>query len=118
MKKIISVIAAATLVLSLSACGGDDGGNTSSDGTVTFRIGSNWAASHPMAKAIDEVFVPMIEEESDGKLKAGLPLRPARQRGRPVGRRAQRHDRDGPRRHPDEPGVLEDAHLGLAVPLP
>ena len=70
MKKIISVIAAATLVLSLSACGGDDGGNTSSDGTVTFRIGSNWAASHPMAKAIDEVFVPMIEEGSDGKLKA------------------------------------------------
>ncbi len=75
MKRIVASIAAATLALSLAACGGEDAGSSDNGSdnageTTSFRIGSNWAASHPMAAAIDEVFVPMIEEESGGQLTA------------------------------------------------
>ncbi|WP_341740801.1 TRAP transporter substrate-binding protein [Trueperella pyogenes] len=70
MKKIVAAISAVTLAFALAACGGSDSKSSSSDEKVSFRIGSNWAQTHPMAKAIDEIFVSEIEKESGGKLKA------------------------------------------------
>ena len=73
MKRLMAIVAAGTLALSVTACGedsGSNGGDTGDSSVKTFRIGSNWAATHPMAEAIDEVFVPEIEEKSGGTLTA------------------------------------------------
>lgn len=71
MKRAIAAIAVGTLALSLAACSGDDpNGSGAAGGSGSFRIASNWAQTHPMGAAIDEVFVPMIEEKSGGELTA------------------------------------------------
>jgi tripartite ATP-independent transporter DctP family solute receptor len=77
----LSTLTAAALAASLAACsigtnaGGDSGdaaeaaGGTGSCDARTIRVADNWAATHPMAAAIDEVFKPQIEEGSGGDLK-------------------------------------------------
>ncbi|MDP9806086.1 TRAP-type C4-dicarboxylate transport system substrate-binding protein [Trueperella bonasi] len=63
MKRLMALVAAVTMALNVAACGSEAEGRT-------IRIGSNWAATHPMARAIDEVFIPTIERESGGTLTA------------------------------------------------
>ena len=43
-----------------------DGGSGSS---VTLKVGDNWGETHPMAKALDEVFKKQIEEKTNGSVK-------------------------------------------------
>ena len=80
MKRLVPTLTAATLAASLAACstgtnaGGGSGdaaeaaGGAESCAARTIRVADNWAATHPMAAAIDEVFKPQIEEGSDGDL--------------------------------------------------
>lgn len=74
MKRIAVILTASAMALGLAACGGgataDGQASEGGDEAVatTFRVGSNWSASHPMAQVIDEVFKPAVEENSEGSL--------------------------------------------------
>ncbi|MDY5585432.1 MAG: TRAP transporter substrate-binding protein [Arcanobacterium sp.] len=70
MKLAKSAAVIAAVALGLSACSGGNSDSSAGGATETkvVRIGSNWAASHPMAKAIDEVFVPEVEKATNGAL--------------------------------------------------
>lgn len=65
MKRTLALVTASVLALGLAACATDSG---SGGGATTIRVADNWAATHPMATALDEVFKAQIEEESDGEL--------------------------------------------------
>lgn len=72
MKK--AIIAAIALVFSLALAGCNLGATSGgaaggSAGAVTIKVGDNWSASHPMAAAIDNVFKPEIEKNSNGAIK-------------------------------------------------
>lgn len=73
MKRIAAALTASVVALGLAACGGatpaEEGGENGGGETTSFRIGSNWAATHPMAQVIDEVFKPAVEENSGGSLE-------------------------------------------------
>ncbi len=77
MKKVLSLLVSGALLFSLTACGGTGAASAGSDAAaadntdkeVTIKIGDNWSATHPMAKAIDEVFKTQVEEQSGGKIK-------------------------------------------------
>ncbi|MGI5950473.1 MAG: TRAP transporter substrate-binding protein [Brooklawnia sp.] len=72
MNKSLSIGVAALAALALTACGlgpattddGEDGGTV-----VTLKVADNWAATHPMAEAIDTVFKAEVEEKSGGSIK-------------------------------------------------
>jgi tripartite ATP-independent transporter DctP family solute receptor len=81
VKRLVPLLTAAALATSLAACstgtsaggdtnaGGESGGAGESCGDArSIRVADNWAPTHPMAAAIDEVLKPQIEEESDGAL--------------------------------------------------
>lgn len=68
MKRPLAILTAGLMAAGLAACGADAESGESSGGTTTIRVADNWAASHPMAAAIDEVFKTQIEEASDGEL--------------------------------------------------
>lgn len=81
MKRLVPILTAAAVATSLAACstgtsaGGESGGSVAAGGSAgacgdarTIRVADNWAPTHPMAAAIDEVLKPQIEEESDGAL--------------------------------------------------
>lgn len=72
MKRLVSIMTAVGLAASLAACGAagdaEEAGSTAGGETRTIRVADTWDASHPMAAAIDEVFVPEIEEATDGAL--------------------------------------------------
>lgn len=72
--------AAASLasVLFLAGCGGGSEGGSESGGeggggeTKTIKIANYFAEDHPQNVALREVFVPMIEEESNGTLEVQI----------------------------------------------
>lgn len=77
MKKAAIAAAIGVLGVALAGCnlgaatppaGGGNGGAS----TVTFKLADNWAATHPMSKAIDEVFKKQVEEKSNGSLKVDV----------------------------------------------
>lgn len=74
MKKAIVTVIAAAAALSLSACNlgtADGGGGNASAGggdSVVIKVADNWAATHPMAAALDEVFKAEVEEKSGGSI--------------------------------------------------
>ena len=77
MKK--AAIAAAIGVLGVALAGCNLGaasppapGGNGGAATVTFKLADNWAATHPMSKAIDEVFKKQVEEKSSGSLKVDV----------------------------------------------
>ncbi|WP_206079734.1 TRAP transporter substrate-binding protein [Propioniciclava coleopterorum] len=41
----------------------------SKDQPITLKVGDNWGATHPMAKVLDEVFKPEVEQGSDGAIQ-------------------------------------------------
>jgi TRAP-type C4-dicarboxylate transport system substrate-binding protein len=79
VKRLVPILTATALATSLAACstgtGGGGGGEPAAAGGAaeecdarSIRVADNWAATHPMAAAIDEVLKPQIEEESEGAL--------------------------------------------------
>jgi TRAP-type transport system periplasmic protein len=79
VKRLVPTLTAAALAASLAACstgtnaGGDSGDAAAPAGAAdcgerSIRVADNWAATHPMAAAIDEIFKPQIEEASEGAL--------------------------------------------------
>lgn len=80
MKRFVPILTTAALAASLAACstgtsaGGDSGDSADAAGAGesctarSIRVADNWAATHPMAAAIDEVFKKQVEEGSDGDL--------------------------------------------------
>ena len=79
MKRLVPLLTTAALATSLAACSvgtSSDGDSSAAGGTGgsaecserSIRVADNWAPTHPMAAAIDEVLKPQIEEESDGAL--------------------------------------------------
>ena len=72
MKKVLSILLAASLMFVLAACGGSDsasksdGGN--SDEVKTIRAGIGLNDAHPQYKALLK-FKEIVEKETDGKIK-------------------------------------------------
>lgn len=69
VKKIV-VICLALLLVSTSAmfaAGSKEGGTT-----YTIKVGDNWGATHPMGRALTEVFKPMVEEQTNGAVKVDI----------------------------------------------
>ncbi|GHT87751.1 hypothetical protein FACS1894137_15390 [Spirochaetia bacterium] len=44
------------------------GGGQQAGGKITLKIGDNWAETHPMAAALDNVFKKQIEDKSGGRI--------------------------------------------------
>jgi tripartite ATP-independent transporter DctP family solute receptor len=68
MKRLASILTVAVMATSLAACGGGDDGGGAGGETQTIRVADTWAATHPMAAAIDEVFKKQVEEASNGEI--------------------------------------------------
>lgn len=71
MKRLVSAVTVTALAATLVACSAtaESGGEPAATCEPrSIRVADNWAATHPMAAAIDEVFKPQIEESSDGAL--------------------------------------------------
>ncbi len=82
MKRFVPILTTTALAASLAACSVGTGGTDDTDAggeaadtaggaecsERSIRVADNWAATHPMAAAIDEVFKPEIEEGSGGDL--------------------------------------------------
>ncbi|MFP5417312.1 MAG: TRAP transporter substrate-binding protein DctP [Actinomycetes bacterium] len=68
MKKVMSLAVAAAMSLALAGCnmGAAAPGSATRDQPITIKVGDNWGATHPMAKAIDEVFKAEVEQGTDG----------------------------------------------------
>lgn len=79
VKRTAATMVVAGTALALAGCGlgpADSGSNDSSNGasggagkTTVIKVADNWAATHPMAAALDEVFKTQVEEESGGALE-------------------------------------------------
>ena len=65
MKRRLSVLFTLILAGALAGCGGGggDGG-----GATSIRVADNWADSHPMAAAIDDIFKEKVEEATGGEI--------------------------------------------------
>lgn len=76
MKKMVSLILAGIMALSLVACGGssDSGsdGSTSSGKATPIKVATYYAESHPTSRALEEVFKPMLEEKTEGRYTVEL----------------------------------------------
>jgi tripartite ATP-independent transporter DctP family solute receptor len=48
------------------------GGQQGAGGKVTIKVGDNWAATHPMAAALDNVFKPQIEKGTNGAITVDI----------------------------------------------
>ncbi len=58
-------IAAAAATLLLSSC-------NEKSGAITIKVGDNWGATHPMGRAIQEVFKTEVEKNTDGAVKVDV----------------------------------------------
>ena len=45
---------------------------TEKEETFTIKVGDNWGATHPMGRAVQEVFKPMVESQTEGKVKVDV----------------------------------------------
>jgi len=78
MKKLLSLILASIMVLSLVACGGSDssGGKeeakADSGKATPIKVATYYAESHPTSKALEQVFKPMLEEKTEGRYTVEL----------------------------------------------
>lgn len=80
MKKMLSLIMAAIMVLSLVACGGSSDSGAASGGSdkaasakaTPIKVATYYAESHPTSRALEEVFKPMLEEKTEGRYTVEL----------------------------------------------
>ena len=45
---------------------------TEKEETFTIKVGDNWGATHPMGRAVQEVFKPMVESQTEGRVKVDV----------------------------------------------
>ena len=57
MKKILCAISLCASVLFFMSCAKDD--------SIIIRVGDTWSPTHPVARAVSEVFKPLVEERSN-----------------------------------------------------
>jgi len=79
MKKLMSLVLAAIMVLSLVACGGSSSSGEASGGSsaapakaTPIKVATYYAESHPTSRALEEVFKPMLEEKTEGRYTVEL----------------------------------------------
>ena len=77
-KRILSLVLAGVMMLSLAACGGsssEEGGSEgggSSANAIPLKVANYYADTHPTAIALAEVFKPMIDEGTEGRYTVEL----------------------------------------------
>jgi len=85
LKKAALIALSGAILISTTACGGSAPSSTpaasgaestaapaADEQSFTLKIGDNWADTHPMAAAIDNVFKKQVEEKSGGSLKIDI----------------------------------------------
>ena len=77
-KRILSLVLAGVMMLSLAACGGsssEEGGGEGGGGSanaIPLKVANYYADTHPTAIALAEVFKPMIDEGTEGRYTVEL----------------------------------------------
>ena len=85
-KKVLSLVLAGIMMLSLAACGGSQSGSASSSSgsssaasgssgsakAIPLKVATYYADSHPTSVALAEVFKPMVEEGTEGRYTVEL----------------------------------------------
>lgn len=69
-KRILSLVLAGAMMLTLAACGGsssEEGGGGGSADPIPLKVANYYADSHPTNVALNEVFKPMVEEATEGR---------------------------------------------------
>lgn len=61
---VLSICLACSVLTSCSKTGKEE--------TYTIKVGDNWGATHPMGRAVQEVFKPMVESQTEGKVKVDV----------------------------------------------
>ena len=66
MKKVIVFMMVVLVAISFACAGG------ASDGAKVIKVAHSYAETHPLNVALNEVFKPMVEEESDGRFQVQI----------------------------------------------
>ncbi|WP_085522241.1 TRAP transporter substrate-binding protein [Tuberibacillus sp. Marseille-P3662] len=74
MKKLAFFLVLTMMVfIILAGCGDEHAGSGASQGkTITLKVANYFAASHPQNVALKEKFKPLVEEQSNGKIKVEI----------------------------------------------
>jgi len=67
MRKVVSFVLVVILAASCVFAGGSQ-----ENGSYTIKVGDNWGVTHPMGRAIAEVFKPMVESKTNGAVKVDI----------------------------------------------
>ena len=76
MKKLAALLLSLAMVLSLAACGGDDGGQTTDDGSgegevITLRASSSTAPDHAYNLGLEK-FAELVSEGTNGAVQIDI----------------------------------------------